>query len=62
MEAEARGAPYLLLDRDERFGFLRGFRPFDLERPEPETAADFAFDCAKSRKNSSADEDLLYER
>jgi len=45
VEAEARGAPYLLLDRDERFGFLRGFRPFDLERPEPETAADFAFDC-----------------
>ena len=31
--AEEAGRPYLLLERDERFSFLSGFRPFDLERP-----------------------------
>ena len=29
--AEAAGQPYLLLDMDERFGFLRSFRPFNLD-------------------------------
>ena len=31
--AEAAGVPHVLLDRDERFAFLRGFRPFDLHNP-----------------------------
>ena len=40
--AERRGQPYLLLDRDERFGFLRSFRAFDLDAPAP---LDEAFDA-----------------
>ena len=31
--AEAAGVPHVLLDRDERFAFLPGFRPFDLHNP-----------------------------
>jgi hypothetical protein len=40
--AERRGQRYLLLDRDERFGFLRSFRAFDLDSPSP---LDEAFDA-----------------
>lgn len=41
--AEAAGAPYLLLDRDDRFAFLPHFRRFDLDAP---TAVDgYAYDA-----------------
>ena len=36
--AEAAGVRYLLLDRDERFAFLSGFRSFDLDSPSAEVA------------------------
>ena len=34
VNAEARNMSYLLLDRDERFSFLQGFRRFDIENAE----------------------------
>lgn len=43
VDAEKAGAAYLLLDRDERFAFLPGFRPFDLDRPS--AVDDFAYDA-----------------
>jgi hypothetical protein len=33
--AEESGQPYLLLEKDERFSFLTGFRPYDLLDPTP---------------------------
>ena len=44
LAAEAAGTPYLLLDRDERFAFLSGYRRFDLERPCAVDAG-FDYDC-----------------
>ena len=41
--ADEAGLPYLLLDRDERFAFLSGFRRFELDAPTPLT--DYAFDA-----------------
>ena len=41
VDAEARGKPYLLLDRDERFSFLSGFRAFDLARPSAVAGFDY---------------------
>lgn len=33
--AEESGQPYVLLEKDERFSFLMGFRPYDLLSPTP---------------------------
>ena len=41
--AERKSKPYLLLDRDTRFDFLSGYRPFNLM--EPYLISDFDFDA-----------------
>ena len=43
MDAEAAGTPYLLLDRDERFGFLSGYRSFEFEHPAP-VSSEYKYD------------------
>ena len=43
--------PYLLLDRDERFSFLSGYRPFNLDRPDADAAR---FDAADDAVESDA--------
>ena len=43
VDADAAGLPYLLLDRDERFAFLRGFRSAELQSVVP--LDDYEFDA-----------------
>ena len=42
VDADTAGTPYLLLDRDERFGFLSGYRHFEFEHPAP--ISDYEYD------------------